>query len=182
MLSLGKFDIPAWPISNLRDLQDAYMWITKSVEAKHFQTCCLDSVSEIGEVVLAAAKKTNKDPRAAYGELIDSMMGIMRSFRDLPQKHVYFSAKLEVVKDDMSGALKNQPSMPGTKLGPALPYLFDEVFHMGTAKNPDGTEYRYLRTALDFQYEAKDRSGTLDQFERPDLTHIFNKILSGASK
>ena len=177
VLSLGKFDIPVWTVSTLADLYAAYNWLTQSVEAAQFQTLCLDSISEIGEVCLSDAKKRNKDPRQAYGELIDSMLLLIKSFRDLPNKHVYISAKMEHFKDDLTGVVRNQPFMPGTKLGPALPYLFDEVFHMGIGKDDKGADYRYLRTSPDFQYDAKDRSGNLDPFEPPDLTHIFNKIL-----
>ncbi len=177
LLSLRKFDIPVWPVNSLADLYAAYNWLTQSAEAKQFHTICLDSISEIGEVCLTDAKKRNKDPRQAYGELIDSMLLLIKSFRDLPNKHVYISAKMEHFKDELTGAVRNQPFMPGTKLGPALPYLFDEVFHMGIAKDDKGEDYRYLRTQPDFQYDAKDRSGNLDMFEPPDLTHIFQKVI-----
>jgi hypothetical protein len=69
--------------------------------------------------------------------------------------------------------------MPGQKLGPQLPYLFDEVFHMGVASDPQGKKYRYLQTEADLQHDAKDRSGLLDAYEAPDLTAIFNKIRGG---
>ena len=177
LLSLREFKIPVWPVATLEQLTSAYNWISKSAEAKQFATVCIDSITEIGEVCLANAKARFKDPRRAYGDLIDRMILILKAFRDLPGKHVYMSAKMEHYRDDFTGTVRNQPSMPGTKLGPALPYLFDEVFHMGIAKDNQGKDYRYLRTALDFQYEAGDRSGTLDPFEPPNLTHIFNKIL-----
>ena len=72
--------------------------------------------------------------------------------------------------------------MPGARLGAELPYLFDEVFQIGIGKTPDGVEYRYLRTHPDIQSEAKDRSGCLDALEPPDLTHIFNKIISTSTQ
>lgn len=177
LLSLRKFNIPVWPVTSLVDLYEAYRWLSQSNEAQQFETICLDSISEIGEVCLVDAKKRNKDPRQAYGELIDSMLLLIKSFRDLPNKHIYISAKMEHFKDDLTGVVRNQPFMPGAKLGPALPYLFDEVFHMGIAKNDQGADYRYLRTAPDYQYDAKDRSGNLATFEPPDLTLIFNKIM-----
>ena len=181
LLSLRQHDIPVITITDLQTLHQVYMWILQSSESRQFHTICLDSISEIGEVCLAAAKKQFKDPRQAYGDLIDRMMLLLRNFRDLPNRHVYMSAKMEAYKDDATGSVRFQPSMPGQKVGPAMPYLFDEVFHMGVAKNDEGVDYRYLRTQVDFQYDAKDRSGTLDPFEPPDLTHIFNKI-SGATK
>ena len=181
LLSLRHVDVPTLPVTTIDDLTNIYNWITRSQEAQQYYTVCLDSISEIGEQVLASAKGATRDPRQAYGELIDRMMTLMRLFRDLPHRHVYFSAKMEHYKDEVTGVVKYQPSMPGQKLGPAMPYMFDEVFHMGVGKDADGTEYRYLRTALDHQYDAKDRSGALAPMEPPDLTHIFNKIQSGVS-
>jgi len=181
LLSLREFDIPVWPVQSFSDLYAAYNWVTQSADAKQFQTICLDSISEIGEVCLSEAKKRNKDPRQAYGELIDSMLLLIKGFRDLPNKHVYVSAKMEHYKDEVTGVVKNQPSMPGQQLGPALPYIFDEVFHMGIAKDDKGADYRYLRTQPDFQYEAKDRSGSLAAFEQPDLNYIFSKIIGAVT-
>lgn len=170
------YDIPVIEIRNINDLNDAYQWAITSQEAKNFQTLSLDSITEIGEVVLSAAKTNAKDPRQAYGELIEKMTLLIKSFRDISGKHVYISAKQELSKDE-NGVTTYGPGMPGAKLGPALPYLFDEVFHLAVGKTDSGDEYRYLRTQPDLQFEAKDRSGSLDVIEQPNLTHIFNKIL-----
>jgi hypothetical protein len=67
--------------------------------------------------------------------------------------------------------------MPGSKLGPQLPYLFDEVFRLGINKTPQGEQYRFLQTQPDLQCDAKDRSGALDPIEQPDLNHVITKIL-----
>lgn len=171
------YDIPVIEIKTITDLVNAEIWARTSQEAKQFSTICLDSLTEIGEVVLANAKAQVKDPRQAYGELIEKMTVTIKAFRDLKGFNVYMSAKEERIKDEATGIALAGPSMPGSKLGPQLPYLFDEVFHLGKAKQQDGTEYRYLRTQPDFNNEAKDRSGALDEIEYPHLGYIFNKIL-----
>lgn len=176
LLALRKHNIPAAEISTIEDLNEAYRWTTESAEARQFATVCLDSLTEIAEVLLATAKKTAKDPRQAYGEMMDRMTVVVKAFRDLPGKHVYMSAKTELVKDEITGVVRSGPSMPGTKLGPALPYLFDEVFYLGINKDQQGQKYRYLLTDADLQFTAKDRSGALDLTEYPDLTNIINKI------
>lgn len=180
LLSLRHTDIPVIEIATIQDLDDALAWAKDSAESKQFWTICVDSISEIGEVVLSNAKKSSKDPRQAYGELIDKMGTIIRGFRDLPGKHVYISAKQEVIKDDFSGLSTYGPGMPGSKMGPAMPYFFDEVFRLGIGKLQDGSEYRFLQTRPDMQYDAKDRSGCLDMLEPPDLSGVFNKIIAGA--
>ena len=137
----------------------------------------MDSISEIAEVVLNNAKRQVKDPRQAYGELIEKMETLIRFFRDIPEKNVYFAAKMEPQKDELTGVVKYMPSMPGSKLGVKLPYFFDEVFRLGINKDQQGNMFRFLQTQPDIQYEAKDRSGALAPMEAPILSAIFAKIL-----
>lgn len=171
------YDIPVIQIRTVDDLTTAYNWLVTSPDAQHFQTVCIDSLSEIGEVVLSNAKRQVKDPRQAYGELIEKMETTIRLFRDLPGKHVYMSAKMEPSKDEMTGVIKYGPSMPGSKLAVKLPYFFDEVFRLGINKDQQGVDFRFLQTQPDLQFEAKDRSGSLATMENPNLTYLFNKIL-----
>lgn len=177
LLSLRRFNLPFIEIKTIADLIEAHTWAKSSAQAKQFQTICLDSISEIAEVVLKAEMARNKDPRKAYGEMQVAMTNIIRDFRDLDGKHVYFSAKMERVKDDASGAILFAPLMPGQKTGPAMPYFFDEVFRLFVGKSPEGQEFRALRTRPDFQSDAKDRSGMLDEVEQPNLSHIIAKIM-----
>lgn len=177
ILSLREFQIPMIQIKTVADLTEVHQWALNSAEAKQFATIYIDSISEIGEVVLANAKAQVKDPRQAYGELIEKMMATIKAFRDLPGKNVVMAAKQEPIKDEMTGIVQYGPSMPGSKLGPQLPYLFDEVFRLGVGKTPQGVEYRFLQTGPDLQYDAKDRSGSLAPVERPDLSFVFSKIL-----
>lgn len=174
-----SYDIPVMQITTVGQLSEAYDFFAKSEYAKNFDTVCIDSISEIGEVVLNNAKKSVKDPRQAYGVLIEQMEDSIRKFRDLPHKHVYMSAKAEWAKDEVTGIVKYGPSMPGTKLGQKLPYFFDEVFQLAVNRTPQGQTFRFLRTQPDLQNIAKDRSGALDAMEEPHLTHVFNKILQG---
>lgn len=179
LLSLRNMDIPVIIVHSIDELNDAYNWCKTSEESRQYETVGLDSITEIAEVVLATAKLLAKDPRQAYGEMQEKMTTLVKAFRDLEGKHVYMSAKMEPMKDDMTGIVKYSPAMPGTKLGPQLPYLFDEVFRLGVGKADDGSMFRFLQTAPDLQYVAKDRSGSLDAWEQPDLTAIITKIKGG---
>lgn len=181
LLSLRDHDIPVIEVKTMDDLQDAFEWVSKNKKADQFKTICLDSISEIGEIVLAAAKATVKDARQAYGELIDQMMKTIKAFRDLKGKNVYFSAKEAKVVDSISETVTYGPNMPGSKLGAEMPYYFDEVFNLNIGRNTQGNQYRFLRTASNFQYEAKDRSGVLDELEEPNLKKVFEKIEKGGA-
>jgi len=128
------YNMPIITIETADDLRDAHLWCLQSAEARNFQSIGLDSITEIGEVVLNNAKRQVKDPRQAYGELIEKMETLIRAFRDLQGKNVLVSAKMEPTKDELSGIVKYGPSMPGAKLGPKLPTSLTKSFVLGLGK------------------------------------------------
>src|SRR6056300_1547395 len=67
LLSLSGSDIPYIEVTDMATLNEAYIWVTQSDEAKQYGSVALDSISEIAEVVLSSEKKKSKDPRQAYG-------------------------------------------------------------------------------------------------------------------
>jgi len=175
LLSLAGVDIPYLEIVDAASLKEAYQWVVGSAEAQDFQSIALDSISEIAEVVLNAEKKATKDPRQAYGAMQEQMADIIRAFRDLPGKNVFFTAKLEKATDEM-GRILYSPSMPGNKTGQALPYFFDEVLALRVERDEEGVPQRALMCDGDGVWLAKDRSGRLDSWEAPDLGEIIKKI------
>jgi phage nucleotide-binding protein len=177
LLSLAGRDIDVVQAADMGTLREVYEHLADNKDDGKYDWIVLDSVSEVAEVVLANEKTVAKDPRQAYGALADTMAMLLRAFRDLP-RNVYMSAKLERTKDDATGAMLFAPTMPGTKLGQLLPYLFDEVFVLRVEKDAEGNPQRWLQTVGDHQYVAKDRSGKLDPFELPNLSDIATKIRS----
>ena len=171
LLSIQDADLPFIEISTMADLREAYTYVLNS----DYSSVGLDSVSEIAEVCLNHEKKVNKDPRAAYGAMQEQMADIIRVFRDLPNKHVYMSAKLEKTQDEM-GRVLYSPSMPGNKTGQSLPYFFDEVLALRVEKDAEGNSQRALMCDSDGLWLAKDRSGKLSAWEAPDLGLIIAKI------
>lgn len=172
LLSLSGEDIPYIEVHNMADLEEAYKFIKEHID--EYGCVVLDSISEIAEVVLAAEKEKNKDGRQAYGALLDTMKAMVRAFRDLPT-NIYFSAQMEKQQDD-TGRIFYGPGAPGTKVSQMLPYLFDEILTLRVEPNQEGKLERWLQTFRDAVYEAKDRSGKLDAFEKPDLGAIIAKI------
>lgn len=167
-------------ISTMDDLRTVYAMLTKPDHG--FGWVALDSVSEIAEVLLSTEKKKEKDPRKAYGTLVEEMGVVLRAFRDLPAIDVYFSAKAEKVKEEDTGRVSVQILVPGSKLGQQIPYLFDEVFQLVVVDvtddkgRPTGESTRWLQTRKDSRCDCKDRSGKLDAFEPADLGAVFAKI------
>lgn len=184
--SLSALDIPVIKIKTIEDFRAAYDFVVKDEKAKRFKTICLDSISDIAETALTQLLKDYTDGRQAYGELNSLMTEMVKKFRDLEGKNVYFIAKQKRIGDPASSLGSFSPLMPGQTLGPQLPYYFDYVFAMRIGQNEDKSQYSYLQTESDLQYIAKgDRN--LEKFEKappgsdePDLNLIFNK-LSGDS-
>ena len=177
LLSLREHNLLAIEISTIEDVFEAYRWITESDEARGIQWVCVDSLSEIAERVLSHEKGVSKDGRRAYGEMADTMAKLIRSFRDLPGKHVYMSCKAERIQTE-SGALLWAPSMPGNKLSQQIPYFFDEVAFLRVHRDDETGEIkRWLQCHPCPTYSAKDRSGALEMYEAPSLENLKLKIL-----
>lgn len=182
-LSLSRVSIEGAQINSMKDANECYEWLKGSDEAKQFNFIQLDSITELAEICLAEELPAHKDPRKAFGAMMDRMKRLIRAFRDLPGRHIYMTAKQSQIQDE-AGRLYFGPDMPGQKLGPGLPYWFDEVFALRLNKQTDPASgvvetARTLQTLGDDNYIAKDRSGLLNEFEPPNLAHIMNKILKG---
>jgi len=190
LLSLRKFlrdkpklkkKIRIVTIKTIVDLND----LIDELEANDEPICewlALDSISEIAEEILKDEKSKNADARAAYGNLTIETMDILKRFRDLPGYNVIMTCKQVREVDGDTEKTRFVPMFPGRRIGPEVPYIFDEVFALRVeedeeAEEGEDKEYRVLQTKRDVRYEAKDRSGELDMFEPASLKHISSKIL-----
>ncbi|MCP3685782.1 MAG: ATP-binding protein [bacterium] len=178
LMTLSDQDIPVIEINTYEDLEEAFEFVTTREEAKEFETICFDSISDIAENVIADLKAEYPDPRKAYGDMADKLLAMVKKFRDITNKNIYFIAKAKRVKDDFTGITSWMPSAPGKQLAQALPYLFDYVFPLRMGVTGDGVEYRYLQTNQDIQCIAKSRSvHQLEDRVEPHLGKLFSMAL-----
>lgn len=177
LLSLADKDVDFVEVKKIAEVQQAYDYFTKSND-HDYQTICVDSLSEIGEVVLAEFKKNEKDGRQAYMKLATALNAMVRNFRDIKGKNIVFTAKVRTIEDEDTGITSYVPSMPGRVMPDALPYLVDVVLPMRIG-GKKGDQYRYLQAGMDIRWVSKDRSGKLDAKEKPNLTALFDKIING---
>lgn len=172
LLSLKREALPFIAIETLTDFQQAYNFVTESAQAKHFATICIDSASDIAEAILGEMMGKYKDPRQAYGEMATGMMKELRKWKHIQNKHVYITCKQMTTSTGL-----NTTWMPGQQLPLQMPHWGDELFALRILKNPEtGQEQRFLQTQPDINFYAKDRSGSLDFWEPPNLAFIFDKI------
>lgn len=178
LLSLKQMNppIPYIEFFNYAELMSGLNWCF-SAAANQFYTVCIDSMTEVMDVLLKEEKKKGNQHGKAFGEMADKGVDLVRAIQNVKGRCVVVIAKEEYDKDFSTNSMIFQPSMPGNKLGQATPYFFDETFRMCVGVNQQGQQIRYLRTRLSQTEQARDRSGMLDEFEPPNLTHIFEKIL-----
>ena len=180
LLSIRNSKIVGSEIRTFKEFEEAYSFFAYNQGAiDWFDVVCLDSISEIAEICLAAELKSAKDPRQAYGELSTKMKAMIRAFKDLPY-HVVFTAMQE--KESTDDGTKFFPALPGKQLSGNVNWIshqFDEVFAYRLVADPNTKESRrLLQTQPDASFDAKDRSGSLEFWEEPNLDAIINKIVS----
>lgn len=173
----GVKSSPVIVVKNGLMLRGAYEWLVNPANQKYYNSIAWDSSSESAEVMLNASKATKSDGRQAYGEVADLIAEYFRKFRAIAGKHVCVTAKLGTKQDGVTGAITGAPDFPGKQLGPQSPYWMDETFRIGVATDPaTNKSFRFLQTQPDASYDAKDRSGMLEVWEKPDLAYLIDKM------
>lgn len=173
-LSVRKYNGPAYPAFTYREIKEFWMWAIQSREAQQFQTKCLDSFSQMAEIILAEELSKHKDPRKAYGELSSKMMEIAHWIYFAPNMNALLIAKEGSV--DFEGITKQRPYFPGQDLNIKIPHLFDSVWRIENFQSAQGLQ-RVIRTRESATAFARDRSGNLAELETPDITHLFTKSM-----
>lgn len=172
LLSIKGKDIPYIEVNNMEEIGEAYSFIAETDE---YKTVCLDSISDIAEVMLLELKPQYTDKRQAYGEMADQILSLLKALRNLSHVNVVVTAKARQIVSDV-GVSSFVPSCPGQVLPAQIPYIFDLMLPIKIGKLEDDTTYRFLQTQPSLKWAAKDRSGLLDPMEEPDLTKLFAKI------
>lgn len=168
LLSVSDFDLPVIKVKSLREAEQAF----KMAKDGPYDTICLDSLSELAELILEEYKPQEKDPRKAYLKMGEDLTRFLRKVRGL-EKNVVILVKLGTLTDEFTETTVHAPGTPGKAFTQSLPYFFDLVLCLRV----DIKGKRYIQTQPDLQYKAKDRSNKLNVKEEANLTTIFNKIL-----
>lgn len=184
LLSLKGEDkqYPFTVIANMTDIDDFIKWVSGSKEANNFESICLDSISEMADIIFVHQHTEWKgDARKVYPAVERIVQDLIRKFLNI-KKNVYFTAKEQVESFEGLPA-RYGLKFPGQKLPSAVPFMFDEIFRIWEweAEQEDKTIQKgiALKTKASPHYFAGDRSGTLDEDEEADLSNIINKIIHG---
>jgi len=168
--------VPAWDAYTYPRIKEFFDWFFQSNESKTFDTLCIDSLSQLAEIVLAHFLPMHKDPRKAYGDLSQTTMKWVNDLYFRPETNLYLICKQITV--DENGTMK-KPYFPGQDLNVKIPHLFDEIWHIAPAIVPGAgpKPVTAVRCHPSFDIMARDRSGNLAEFEQPNLANLFNKAM-----
>jgi hypothetical protein len=137
----------------------------------------VDSVSQQAEIYLNDQLPKQKDPRKAYGILFEKMSANLNTLFYMKQKHTYLICK-QTVNTDVSPPM-TMPYFPGQALTTFVPHLFDLIMHIDYYLIPNVGMQLAFRCAPSSGTCVRSRNAGLSEYEFPDLTTIFNKILKG---
>ena len=120
-----------------------------------------------------------KDTRAAYGLHGREMIAWLNQLQHARGKSVIFVAILEKVTDEFNRS-EFQIQLEGGKTGRELPGIVDQIVAMNWIDFGDGKPTRaFVCTSPNtWGYPAKDRSGRLEQIEKPHLGELIAKLTS----
>lgn len=173
MLSMTKFKFPAIPAFTVTEIDDRFAWIFGSNETKNFDTICIDSVSQMCEIIVTDELKKNKDGRKAYGELSRKVMDKLNGLYFMPEKHLYLICKQQVTEDNCK-----RPYFPGRDLPIKVPHLFDFILHLGIQNVPGMGQVSAFRCNQAIDVLARARTGNLSDYEPPDFGKLIAKALA----
>jgi len=152
-----------------------------SGELKNYNTIVIDPIGEAMEKLKRAIigtgqskwvqKSDNSLTMAGWGELKFRMKDFLKTLRD-SGKNVILIGHVEE-KDD-EGVLVKRP-MIETKIATDIRNLVDIVGYMFTVTKEDG-EQRVICVHDNAKFWAKDRTGTLDKYIKPDFKLIAEKL------
>lgn len=157
-----------------------------------YDTVFIDSITVAGRLSFqwcqgqpeAMSEKTGKpDTRGAYGLHGREMLGWLTQLQHARDKNIVFVGILDQKEDDY-GRTQWVPQIDGSKAGRELPGIVDQVITYQELQTDEGDKYRALvcTSPNPWGFPAKDRSGRLDQVERPHLGELFAKITGGERK
>ncbi|UPT53335.1 recombinase [Synechococcus phage Ssp-JY38] len=182
MLTLRDCNVPTYPAFNSGKVSEFFDWWFGSHEAKQFDTLVWDSSSEACEMhIREGFKGKSKAGNDAHGMKIYGNMArdMYEQFSRLyfqPNKHIVLIAKMERL--DLSGTIYHRPWYPGQQLPTQVPHLYDLVTCLGKWNVPGVGETTAFRTAETFDYQGRDRSGRLGEYEPPDVSKLIAKCMS----
>ena len=171
LLSMRASSVPTWIGDTKAKIDEFFKWFEHSSEAKNFDTLGVDSTSQMCNIALDESK--SKHGLAQYGDMADYVMPFLKRLYFMREKHMYLIAKEELTTDG-----KRRPLYPGKFLPAEIPHLYDCILRLAKVPIPQVGEQLAFQCNGSIDVVARNRTGTLADFEPPNFTLLINKVMS----
>lgn len=179
LLSMRGSTIPTYEAYTPERINEFFKWFFNSTETKNFDTLGIDSASQIADIFLIQALKTNKHGLKAYGEMAENTMEHLRTLYYTRYKHTYVICKEEI--KDIDGQTMRRPYFPGQVLPIQVPHLYDFILRLAKTNVPNVQgEVLAFQCNGNYNILSRNRTGNLDTYEQPNFTSLVNKAMSNA--
>ncbi len=172
MLSMRGSTVPTFQAHTGAAIEEFFKWFNISSERKNFDTLAIDSVSQMADIYLQEAQKTNSHGKAAYGDMAKKVMSHLRPLFFTENIHTYLIAK-EGTKDGM-----RWPYFPGQQLLTEVPHMYDFILYLGIQNVPGMGNVSAFRCNQAMDVLARNRTGNLNDYEPPDFGKLIQKAMS----
>jgi hypothetical protein len=152
-----------------------------------YSTVFVDSITALSRLSFRHAESQpesvsersgRKDIRAAYGLHAREMLTWLHQMQHAREKNIILIGVLEKIVDDFNRA-ELQLQMEGGKTSRELPAIVDQIVTMNWVDFGDGKPARAFVCSNPnaWNFPAKDRSGRLEQIEKPHLGELIAKLI-----
>jgi hypothetical protein len=151
-----------------------------------YSTVFVDSITALSRLSFRHAEQQPesftargaKDVRGAYGLHAREMLMWLHQLQHAREKNIVFVGVLERIVDEFNRA-ELQLQMEGGKTSRELPAIVDQIVTMNWIDFGDGKPVRAFVCSNPnaWNFPAKDRSGRLEQIEKPHLGELIAKLI-----
>ena len=172
LLSMRNSTVPTWVAPTKARIDEFFKWFENSSESKNFDTLAVDSISQICNICLDESKKSHGLQQ--YGEMADYVMPYLSRLYYMREKHMYLIAKEELTTDG-----KRRPAFPGQVLNGSngVCHLYDCILRLAKVPIPQIGEQLAFQCNGSIDILARNRTGTLADFEPPNFAELVRKVM-----
>ncbi len=171
VLSIADFDVDIVQCENLKEAKEAIEYALDN----DYKTVVIDSLTRYSELLLEDILNERKREKAQIQDWGDVVSRIKKLIWELQNRNINtIFICLETESSDEENIIR-RPNLPG-QLKQAIPAIVDIVGYLQVKANGE----RVLCVNPTSKYYAKDRSGKLGGFIKPDFQEIKKKIFNSA--
>lgn len=171
------------PCKTFTDFLDGLRYLQANIQ--HFQVVVIDTATELQRIILAEIKEKKKgDGRQQWGETLDMMEALTRTFKGLNAHRIFTAHEIEDRNNENQATVYKAAFQGQYGQNNIYSKHFDIVMRQFvvdiTSKDEAGqnvtTTHRYLNCQRDERTYCKDRLNVLQKYEHPEFDGIFDRI------